>query len=201
MDHVKETGRNPPKEPVLFSKYASAIVGPDDPIMKPAETSELDYEVELVVVIGKEGKSIPEKDALDYVVGYTVGHDVSARDWQYNRGGGQWMAGKTFDTFSPIGPSIVTNISNPNNLGIRCILNGQTVQQSSTSQFIFKTEQLISYISKIVTLRPGDLIFTGTPPGVGVARKPPLFMKHGDTVTCEIDEIGRLTNKILGSSL
>ncbi|MBI2195165.1 MAG: fumarylacetoacetate hydrolase family protein [Planctomycetes bacterium] len=197
-DHARESGVEPPPEPVLFSKYASAIIGPGDTILLPEESQEPDYEVELVVVIGKAGRRITPSEAMKYVAGYTVGHDVSARDWQLRKPGKQWMAGKTFDTFAPIGPAIVTpdEISDPHNLGIRCILNGQTVQQSNTNQLIFKIDALIAYISKVVTLKPGDLIFTGTPPGVGFARKPPVFLKHGDTVACEVDEVGRLTNPV-----
>lgn len=197
-DHAKESGVEPPPEPVLFSKYSSAIIGPGDTIILPEESAEPDYEVELVIVIGRAGRRIRESEAIKYVAGFTVGHDVSARDWQLKKPGKQWMAGKTFDTFAPIGPSIVTpdEISDPHNLGIRCILNGQTVQQSNTNQLIFKTGALIAYISKVVTLKPGDLIFTGTPPGVGFARKPPVFLKQGDTVVCEVDEVGRLTNPV-----
>jgi 2-keto-4-pentenoate hydratase/2-oxohepta-3-ene-1,7-dioic acid hydratase in catechol pathway len=161
-------------------------------------TNELDFEVELAIVIGKTCKNVSPKEAMDYVVGYTVAHDVSARDWQLKRNGGQWMMGKTMDTFAPIGPAIVTKdaISNPHNLGIRCFLNGQTVQNSSTNQLVFKTEDVVSWCSRSFTLKPGDLIFTGTPPGVGCFRKPPLWLKHGDVVTCEIDELGSITNQI-----
>jgi len=136
---------------------------------------------------------------MSYIGGYTIGHDVSARDWQ-RKPGGQWMAAKTFDTFSPLGPAIVTQVSNPHNLGIKCILNGNTVQNSNTNQLIFKSEKLLSFISNIMTLYPGDLIFTGTPAGVGVSRKPQLFMKPGDTVVCEIEELGSLPNTIIAPS-
>jgi len=200
LDHAIEAGMKPPPEPVLFSKYASAIIGSDDAIVKPKETEELDWEVELVVVIGKEGRRISEANALSHVAGYTVGHDVSARDWQLKKPGAQWQSGKTWDTFAPIGPAIVTKVSNPHNLGIKCILNGETVQNSNTGQLIFKTEKLISYISTICTLKPGDLIFTGTPPGVGMGRKPPRYMKIGDKVECVIDEIGSITNTVVAPS-
>ena len=149
-----------------------------------------------MVVIGKGGRDITEADALNHVAGYTVGHDVSARDYQLEKPGGQWMLGKTFDTFAPIGPDIVTSdeVDDPHALGIRCILNGETVQDSTTAQLIFKVPQLIAYRSPVFTFTSGDLIFTGTPPGVGMARDPQLWLKPGDTVVCEIDGLGRLEN-------
>ena len=149
-----------------------------------------------MVVIGKGGRDITEADALNHVAGYTVGHDVSARDYQLEKPGGQWMLGKTFDTFAPIGPDIVTSdeVDDPHALGIRCILNGETVQDSTTAQLIFKVPQLIAYLSHVFTFTSGDLIFTGTPPGVGMARDPQLWLKPGDTVVCEIDGLGRLEN-------
>lgn len=179
--------------------------GTGDNIVKPKQTQELDYEVELVLVIGKEGKNIPRAEALQYVGGYTVGNDVSARDWQIKKPGGQWMLGKTWDTFAPIGPSILlnplllssTDPFNPNNLGVRCILNGTTVQNSNTREFIFDVGTMIEYISQIVTLKPGDLIFTGTPHGVGMGRKPQLWMKAGDIVQCEIDDLGTISNTVV----
>lgn len=197
-DHAKESGMEPPPEPVMFSKFTSAIIGPGETIVLPEESEEPDYEVELVIVIGEGGRHISEANAMDHVFGYTVGHDVSARDWQLRKPGGQWLMGKTFDTFAPIGPAIVTSdeISDPHNLGIRLRLNGETLQDSNTSQLIFKSEELVAYISQVVTLKPGDLIFTGTPPGVGFARKPPVFLKPGDTAECEIDEIGTLSNPV-----
>jgi len=211
-DHAEESNLPLPTVPVLFSKYANTIIGPGDIIEHPIETKELDYEVELVAVIGREGRRIPPEKALDYVAGYTVGHDVSARDWQLKMPGGQWMAGKTFDTFAPIGPSIVVHripgekdeedafSFDPLNLKIKCTLNDQVVQNSSTNQLVFHIDHLVSHISKLVTLRPGDLIFTGTPPGVGFARKPPLWMKVGDRVTCEIEHLGKLSNTVGPSS-
>eukprot|EP01132_Coremiostelium_polycephalum_P002267 gene2267-2790_t len=206
MEHAKESGAPIPKEPVLFSKFSSSIIGPNEPIIKPDLSDEVDYEVELVVVIGKEGKNIKREEALDYVIGYTVGNDISARDWQLRKSAGQWLLGKTFDTFAPIGPSIVVNPSwaalsnestlDPNQLSLKCILNGDIMQNSNTSEFIFKVEDVISYISNIFTLKPGDIIFTGTPSGVGFTRKPPVFLKRGDTITCEIEILGSLTNLI-----
>jgi 2-keto-4-pentenoate hydratase/2-oxohepta-3-ene-1,7-dioic acid hydratase in catechol pathway len=195
-DHAEESGMAIPEEPIVFSKYASTIIGPGDEIRVPPSSSKTDYEVELVVVIGKRGKDISEADALDHVGGYTIGHDVSARDYQLEKPGGQWMLGKTFDTFAPIGPEIVTSdeVGDPHALGIRCILNGDTVQDSTTAQLIFKVPQLVAYLSHVFTLAPGDLIFTGTPPGVGMARDPQLWLKPGDTVVCEVDGLGRLEN-------
>lgn len=198
-DHASETNMPIPCEPVVFSKYASSIIGPGDDIFAPAVSKKLDYEVELVVVIGKPGRHISEADALSHVAGYTVGHDVSARDYQLEKPAGQWMMGKTFDTFAPIGPWIVTpdEVSDPHNLGIRCLLNGQPVQNSNTRHLIFKIERLIAYLSHVFTFSPGDLIFTGTPSGVGMGRKPPLWLTHGDRVICEIDGIGRLENTVV----
>ena len=197
-DHAEESGMDIPSEPIVFSKYASAIIGPGDTINLPPSSNEPDYEVELVVVVGKSGFNISEADAMSHVAGYTVGHDVSARDYQLQKPGGQWMMGKTFDTFAPIGPDLVTadEVADPHDLGIRCILNGETVQNSNTRQLIFKIPQLIAYLSHVFTLSPGDLIFTGTPPGVGMARSPQLWLKAGDTVVCEVDGIGRLENAV-----
>lgn len=197
-DHAAESNMPIPSEPVVFSKFASSIIGPGDTIRLPDASQQVDYEAELVAVIGRSGKDIPEAEALDYVAGYTVGHDVSARDFQLEKPGGQWLLGKTFDTFAPIGPEIVTadEVADPHNLGIRCILNGETVQDSNTGQLIFKLDALIAYISRVLTLRPGDLLFTGTPPGVGMGRTPQLWLKRGDTVVCEVDGIGRLENPV-----
>ncbi|MDA0744901.1 MAG: fumarylacetoacetate hydrolase family protein [bacterium] len=198
-DHAAESNMPIPPEPVVFSKFASCIIGPGDAIEAPRSSSKLDYEVELVVVIGKSGKNIPEAKALDHVFGYTVGHDVSARDFQLEKPAGQWLLGKTFDTFAPLGPHIVTTdeIPNPHDLGIRCIVNGETVQNSKTDQLIFKIEHLIYYLSQVFTLSPGDLLFTGTPPGVGMGRTPQLWLKPGDTVACEVDSIGRIENPVV----
>ena len=198
-DHAAESGMPIPDEPIVFSKYASSIIGPDENIVAPSASSQVDYEVELVVVIGKRGRNISEEDALNHVAGYMVGHDVSARDYQLEKPGAQWMMGKTFDTFAPIGPDLVTtdDVPDPHNLGIRCILNGETVQDSNTSQLIFGVPKLIAYLTHVFTLAPGDLIFTGTPPGVGMGREPQLWLKHGDQVICEIDGLGRLENPVV----
>jgi 2-keto-4-pentenoate hydratase/2-oxohepta-3-ene-1,7-dioic acid hydratase in catechol pathway len=195
-DHAAESGVPAPEEPVLFSKYPSALIGHGEMIILPSVSQQVDYEAELVVAIGRRGRHIPRKRALEYVGGYAVGHDVSARDWQLNKPGKQWMAGKTFDTFAPVGPVLVTpdEVSDPHKLGIRLRLNGQTMQESSTSQLIFGVDELIAYVSQVFTLEPGDLIFTGTPPGVGMARKPPVWLKPGDSVEVEIDQLGTLRN-------
>jgi 2-keto-4-pentenoate hydratase/2-oxohepta-3-ene-1,7-dioic acid hydratase in catechol pathway len=184
-DHCTEQNFPIPTEPVLFSKFPSTICGGGDPIVLAPEIQELDFEVELAIVIGKRGRRIAEADALDYVAGWTVCHDVSARHWQLKKNAGQWLIGKTFDSFCPIGPAIVTRdeISDPNNLGLRTTVNGRIVQDSSTSQFIFNTQAVVAWCSKFFTLSPGDLILTGTPPGVGCFRKPPMFLKAGDVVT------------------
>ncbi|XP_053320636.1 fumarylacetoacetate hydrolase domain-containing protein 2 [Spea bombifrons] len=199
VDHCLEQNVPVPKEPIIFSKFPSSIVGPSDSIILPAESEEVDWEVELAFVIGKKGKDIKEEDAMDYVAGFTVAHDVGARDWQMKKNGKQWLLGKTFDTFCPIGPALVTkdSISDPHCLGIRCRVNKELVQDSNTSQMVFKTEALIAWVSKFVTLKPGDIFLTGTPPGVGVFRKPPVFLKAGDVVDCEIDELGIISNPVL----
>ncbi len=197
-DHAEESGMAIPTEPILFSKYATSVIGPGATIELPKVSTEVDYEAELVYVIGKRGRDIPRESAMEYIVGYTIGHDVSARDWQLNKPGKQWMAGKTFDTFAPIGPAIVTldELPDPHSLGIRLRLNGETMQDSSTNQLIFKADETIAYLSQIFTLEPGDLIFTGTPPGVGMARKPPVWLKAGDFVEVEIDGLGVLSNPV-----
>jgi 2-keto-4-pentenoate hydratase/2-oxohepta-3-ene-1,7-dioic acid hydratase in catechol pathway len=198
-DHAEESGAPIPKEPILFSKYATTLIGPEAAIVLPSVSQEVDYEAELVLVVGKTGRHIAEKDAMDYLAGYTVGHDVSARDWQLKKDGKQWMVGKTFDTFAPIGPHLVLRdeVPDPHTLGIRLRLNGETMQNSNTNQMIFSAAQVVAYLSQIMTLVPGDLIFTGTPPGVGFARKPQVFLKAGDVVEVEIDGLGLLRNPVV----
>jgi 2-keto-4-pentenoate hydratase/2-oxohepta-3-ene-1,7-dioic acid hydratase in catechol pathway len=198
-DHAEEGGSKVPPEPVLFSKYPSALIAPEQPIVLPPVSKEVDYEAELVVVIGKRGRNIPKQEARQHIAGYTCGHDVSARDWQLKKVGGQWMVGKTFDTFAPLGPALVTadEVPDPHALGIRLRLNGEVMQQSNTSLMIFKVDDLIAYISQVVTLEPGDLIYTGTPSGVGFARKPPVFLKAGDVTEVEIDGLGTLRNPVV----
>jgi 2-keto-4-pentenoate hydratase/2-oxohepta-3-ene-1,7-dioic acid hydratase in catechol pathway len=202
-DHAAESGVPAPEEPVLFSKYPTALIGHDEMIILPSVSQQVDYEAELVVVIGRRGRHIPRARAFEHVGGYAVGHDVSARDWQLSKPGKQWMAGKTFDTFAPVGPVLVTpdEVPDPHNLGIRLRLNGQTMQESTTSQLIFGVDELIAYVSQVFTLEPGDLIFTGTPPGVGMARKPPIWLKPGDVVEVEIDHLGTLRNSVAAEQI
>ncbi len=196
-DHAAESGAKIPDEPILFTKFATALVGHEADIVLPSVSNEVDYEAELVIVVGKRGKNIKDPEAMEFVAGYTVGHDVSARDWQLKKEGKQWTIGKTFDTFAPVGPVLVTpdEVADPHNLAIRLRLNGQTMQDSNTRQMIFGVGPLVAYLSQVFTLEPGDLIFTGTPPGVGFARKPPVFLKPGDTVEVEIDRLGVLRNR------
>jgi len=197
-DHAAESGSPIPKDPVLFSKYPTALIGHGETIILPKVSQEVDYEAEFVIIIGKKGRHIAKNAALDYVAGYSVGHDVSARDWQLKKDGKQWMVGKTFDTFAPLGPHLVTRdeVPNPHALPIRLRLNGQVMQNSNTEQMIFSVEELLAYISQVVTLMPGDLIYTGTPPGVGNARKPPVFLKDGDVAEVEIEGLGVLRNPV-----
>lgn len=199
-DHAVETGLDIPASPVLFSKYPSAIIGPEEAVVHPGPelTTRLDYEAELAVVIGVGGKQIPETKALDHVFGYTVANDVSARDLQFQEG--QWLKGKTLDTFLPLGPAIVTadEIDDPHRLHIRFVLNGQTMQSSSTAEMIFRIPYLIAYLSQLFTLEPGDLILTGTPAGVGHARRPPVYLQPGDIMRAEIDGVGVLENRVTG---
>ncbi|GAC1449920.1 MAG: hypothetical protein NVSMB9_34060 [Isosphaeraceae bacterium] len=198
-DHAIESGAEIPAEPILFSKYPTALVGQGANVVLPSESTQVDYEAELVIVVGRGGRRIVREQAMEHVAGYTIGHDVSARDWQLHKPGKQWMAGKTFDTFAPVGPAIVSpdEVPDPHALGIRLRLNGQTMQDSNTSQLIFQVDALIAYLSKVFTLEPGDLIFTGTPPGVGMARKPPVWLKAGDVVEVEIDGLGTLRNPVV----
>lgn len=198
-DHAIEGGKPIPTEPVLFAKFPNVLIGHGEPIRLPKVSKGVDYEAELVVVIGRRGRDISESDALDYVAGYTCGHDVSARDWQFRGAERQWTLGKTFDTFGPTGPEIVTadELGDPHHLRVQLRLNGQTMQDSNTKEFIFSVPKLIAYLSQVMTLEPGDLIFTGTPPGVGSARKPPIWLKAGDICEVEIDGIGVLRNPVV----
>ncbi|CAB3978538.1 fumarylacetoacetate hydrolase domain-containing 2-like [Paramuricea clavata] len=198
VDHCLEQNQPIPEAPILFFKLPSAVIGQGEDIVCPDIVKELDYEVEMAIIIGKIGHKLKESEAMDHVFGYTVAHDVSARDWQLHKNNGQWGLGKSFDTFCPLGPSIVhkNSLSDPHKLGIRCRLNGETMQNSNTEKMVFKTASAISYISQFMTLKPGDVILTGTPPGVGLFKKPPLFLKKGDVVDVEIDEIGCLSNTV-----
>ncbi len=198
-DHAAESKMDVPTEPILFSKYATTLIGHNAPIILPPASTEVDYEAELVIVIGVGGRAIPRERALEHVGGYAVGHDVSARDWQLGKPGKQWMAGKTFDTFAPVGPAVVTadEVPDPQALGIRLRLNGKTMQDSNTNQLVFPVDEIVAYLSNIFTLEPGDLIFTGTPPGVGMARQPPVWLQPGDIVEVEIDGLGTLRNPVI----
>ncbi|KAJ5638880.1 hypothetical protein N7528_001270 [Penicillium herquei] len=200
--HAKESNLPIPKYPVLFFKPITAIAGPTDdiPVAAMAQESEgLDYECELVIVIGKEARNVPESKALEYVLGYAVGNDVSHRDWQIKRGGGQWGLGKGFDGWAPFGPGIVSSkvIADPNALQISTILNGKTVQSSSTKDMIFGVAKTIAFLSQGTTLLPGDLIFTGTPQGVGMGRKPNLWLKDGDQVEVALEGVGSCKNRVV----
>lgn len=196
-DHAREAGLQPPKHPVFFAKYRSALTGPYEPIILPRVSAQVDYEAELAVVIGRPGRHIPESRALEYVAGYMAFNDVSARDYQFRST--QWIQGKTFDTFAPCGPYLVTadEVPDPHSLAVVLRLNGEVMQQSTTAEFIFKIPELIAYLSDIMTLAPGDIISTGTPPGVGFARKPPVFLKPGDEVEVEIEGIGTIRNRVV----
>lgn len=198
--HAEETGGKIPQWPVLFMKNPASVQNPGDPIEIPTAlpSEQVDYECELAIVIGKTCKNAPREKALDYVLGYTCANDVSARDWQLRRSGAQWCRAKSFDTFCPLGPCLVTpdELPNPNALGIRTILNGQTVQDWKTSDMIFDVARIIEFLSGSTTLLPGTVILTGTPHGVGMARTPPLWLKPGDTVTIAIEGIGELTNPV-----
>ncbi|MBN1589891.1 MAG: fumarylacetoacetate hydrolase family protein [Pirellulales bacterium] len=198
-DHARETKMTPPDKPVIFCKFPTAVRADGDPIVLPRISQEVDFEAELVVVIGQGGRHIRRARALEHVAAYACGNDVSARDWQHRTPGGQWLLGKSFDSFAPIGPALVTadEIAEPGNLDIQLRLNGRTMQHSNTSQLIFSVDFLIEYVSAVCTLSPGDLIFTGTPAGVGCARKPPVFLKPGDTVEVEIGQLGILTNPVV----
>ena len=203
--HAAEGNSPIPEFPVLFMKATTALQHPGDPIVLPRHlrSNEVDYECELVVVIGKRCKNGPRDHALDYVLGYTCANDVSARDWQIKRGGSQWCRGKTFDTFAPMGPCLVLKdeIPDPAALKIRTVLNGQVMQEGSCDDFIFDVPHLIEFLSGSTTLLPGTVILTGTPHGVGVARKPPVFLQPGDTVSIEIDKIGTLTNPVVAEEV
>ncbi len=199
--HAEEFGSALPEHPVLFMKNPAALNHPDDPIVLPKSClspPQVDYEVELAVVIGKAAKNVAVENALDHVFGYTIGNDVSARRWQKHSGGGQWIRGKSFDGFCPLGPALVTadQISDPQCLGLQSKLNGQVMQKANTSDMIFSVAELIHYLSDGTTLLPGTVIMTGTPSGVGFARQPPVFLKKGDSLEMSIDGIGDLENFI-----
>ena len=199
-EHAAESGATLPQNPMLFIKAGNTLNNPGDPILIPKRSKEIDYEGELAIVIGRPAKNVPRDRAFDYILGYTIANDVSARDWQRdkNLGGGQFARGKSFDTFCPLGPWIVTKdeIPNPNNLRLKTTLNNQVMQDHTTADMIFDVPALIESLSSTMTLRPGSVILTGTPQGVGFARTPPVWMKAGDLVAVEIEKIGRLENPV-----
>lgn len=203
--HAEESGKGLPAQPMLFLKSTNSLQNPGDPIEIPQRlrSTEVDYECELAVVIGKKCKNATKANALDFVLGYTCANDVSARDWQIKWGGGQFCQGKSFDTFCPLGPVITTRdeIPNPNELGIKTILNGTVLQDSNTNDMCFDVATIIEFLSSSKTLLPGTVILTGTPQGVGFARKPPIFLQAGDTISIVIDKIGTLTNPVVNEKV
>jgi 2-keto-4-pentenoate hydratase/2-oxohepta-3-ene-1,7-dioic acid hydratase in catechol pathway len=197
-DHARESGTTPPEKPMVFVKTPNSIIGPDEPIViDPGLTSQVDYEAELAVVMGRRASQVTEADALSHVLGYTLCNDVSARDAQF--ADVQWVRGKSFDTFCPLGPWITTadEVPDPQALAIRCRVNGDLLQDSTTAEMIFGVAHLISYLSQGITLEPGDVIATGTPFGVGFARTPPIFLRPGDSVEVEVESLGILRNPVV----
>jgi len=196
-DHAAESKLPVPESPITFSKYVTSVTHPSLPVYLPRSSEKVDYEAELAFVIGRRAKHVPREHAFDYVLGYTNFNDVSARDFQFSDG--QWQRGKSCDTFAPMGPAIVTRdeVPDPHRLRIQLRLNGETMQDSSTEQLIFGIDRLVEFLSATVTLEPGDVIATGTPPGVGFARKPPVFLKAGDLMEVEIEGLGVLSNPVL----
>ncbi len=203
--HAEEGGKGVPERPMLFMKSLNTVQHPGDPIEIPQKlrSTEVDYECELAVVIGRRCKNVSRAEALNYVLGYTCANDVSARDWQQRWGGGQFCQGKSFDTFCPLGPVLVTRdeIPNPNDLGIKTILNGTALQDWNTNDMVFDVPTLIEFLSASKTLLPGTVILTGTPHGVGFARKPPVFLQPGDTISIAIEGIGTLTNPVVNETV
>ncbi len=196
-DHAEETGAQAPEKPIVFAKYPNTVVGPGEAIRIPPITEQVDYEAELAVVIGNPARNVSEAEALDHVFGYTNCNDVSSRDLQFSEGG-QWTRSKSIDTFCPLGPYLVSadEVPDPQDLSIRSIVNGEVMQDGTTSDMIFSVAALISFLSTGMTLVPGDVILTGTPAGVGFARDPKVFLKPGDEVTIEIEGLGSLTNPV-----
>jgi 2-keto-4-pentenoate hydratase/2-oxohepta-3-ene-1,7-dioic acid hydratase in catechol pathway len=197
-DHAEEQGVELPERPLLFSKWPNTLIGPGDSIVLPPITDRVDYEAELGVVIGLRVRGASVENALDAVAGYVCANDVSARDLQF--GDGQWSRGKSLDTFCPVGPALVpaAEIPDPQALGIRAILNGEVMQDSTTANMVFGVAEIVAFVSQAITLEPGDLILTGTPAGVGVFRDPPVLLQPGDEITIEIDGLGALTNPVTG---
>ena len=197
-EHAKETGAEPPKNPVLFNKSVHCIVGPNDNVVIPKDSKKLDHEVEIAFVIGKKAKRVKEEDAQNYIFGYCICNDISERDWQKNKGG-QWVKGKSGDTFGPLGPYLVTSdeINDIQNLNLSLDVNGERHQTGNTNQMIFNFNFLVSHISSFITLMPGDIVTTGTPSGVGLGMTPPLFLKDGDKMELSIDNLGTQTIKVI----
>ena len=198
-DHAEEQGVDLPERPLLFAKWPNTLIGNGEPIRIPPVTQQVDYEAELGVVIGERASRVSADEALAHVRGYVVANDVSARDLQFSDG--QWVRGKSLDTFCPVGPELVpaADVPDPQALGIRAMLNGETMQDSNTSNMIFGVAEIVSFVSQAITLEPGDLIITGTPAGVGAFRKPPVWMQPGDEITIEIDGVGSITNPVTAS--
>tara|TARA_B100000686_G_C16668949_1_gene905231 strand:- start:474 stop:1313 length:840 start_codon:yes stop_codon:yes gene_type:complete len=198
-DHAKETGANAPKEPIVFFKANSSINGPNDNVCLPKGSVKSDWEVELGIIIGKEAKNISKDKSIDHIFGYCIVNDVSEREYQLEKSGGQWDKGKAFDTFGPIGPYIVTKdeIEDVQNLNLELKLNGKLMQQGNTKSMIFDVYYLVSYLSYFMTLMPGDIITTGTPPGVGMGKKPQIFLKSGDDIALKIDKLGEQKQKVV----
>lgn len=198
-DHAVESNMPVPTEPVIFPKWTSCLCGPDDDILHPPESTQMDWEVELGIVIGSRARHVAEADALDHVAGYVLANDVSARDWQLQRSGGQWGKGKGFDTFGPVGPWLVTKdeIPDPQQLDLWLDVNGERKQTGTTRLMIFSCAQVVAYLSRIMTLEPGDLVITGTPPGVGMGMKPPQFLQVGDLVELGISGLGSQRQRIV----
>ncbi|XP_030369711.1 fumarylacetoacetate hydrolase domain-containing protein 2A [Scaptodrosophila lebanonensis] len=199
QDHCDEQNKPAPKEPMFFSKYNNALVGPRDNVIAHAASSKIDWEVELAVVIGKVARQVPREQAMDYVFGYSVAQDISARDWQKERNGGQFLLGKSMDTFLPLGPAIVHKslIKDVYDLPLKTWINGVEKQNGNTGNMIYKIDDVINRLTQFITLLPGDIILTGTPKGVGVHRSPPEFLKPGDVIKTEIEGLGLLTNNVV----
>ncbi|MDC1010700.1 fumarylacetoacetate hydrolase family protein [Candidatus Pelagibacter sp.] len=197
-EHAKETGAEPPKNPVLFNKSVHSIIGPNDNVVIPKGSNKLDHEVEIAFVVGKKAKRVEEKDAQDYIFGYCICNDISEREWQKEKGG-QWVKGKSGDTFGPLGPYLVTRdeIKDIGNINLSLDVNSKRHQTGNTNQMIFNFNFLVAHISRFITLMPGDIVTTGTPPGVGLGMNPPVFLKDGDKMELSVDNLGTQTIKVI----
>ena len=198
VEHAKETKAEPPKNPILFNKSVHSIVGPNDNVLIPSGSKKLDHEVEIAFVVGKKAKRVLEKDAQDYIFGYCICNDISEREWQKEKGG-QWVKGKSGDTFGPLGPYLVTKdeIEDTNNINLSLDVNGKRHQTGNTNQMIFNFNFLVAHISSFITLMPGDIVTTGTPPGVGLGMSPPMFLKNGDKMNLKVDNLGEQKTKVI----